>query len=218
MNNLISVIIPVYNCEQYLSEAIQSIINQSLNTEIIIVDDGSTDKSLSVAKQFNVKTFSLKHNGAEFARNFGLQKAQGDFISFLDSDDVFYRNGLDRLYTIIKNNNELMYVQGKTKNFISPSENNCFSDEPYYGLSGTLLFRRQIFAQLGNFNQSFQAGGMIDFLLRAKDSNIPSLQINTVVSNRRIHQNNMGRIRRNEEFSDYCRLLKQRLKHRLLTS
>lgn len=90
----ISFIIPVYNTENYLSECIESILSQNLsnNYEIILVDDGSTDKSNHICDKFSkdysfIKTFHQKNGGASSARNLGLQMASGEYVYFVDSDD-----------------------------------------------------------------------------------------------------------------------------------
>jgi glycosyltransferase involved in cell wall biosynthesis len=89
---LVSIIIPVFNAEKYLGETINSAIDQTWeNMEIIIIDDGSTDNSLTIAKQFsceNVKVYTQENKGASVARNNGLSKARGEYIQFLDADDI----------------------------------------------------------------------------------------------------------------------------------
>ncbi len=96
MHPLVSIIIPVYNSEKYLSETVESAINQTWqNKEIIIVDDGSTDHSLLVAKGYEnemVKVFQQENKGASAARNKGLREAKGDYIQFLDADDLLHPN------------------------------------------------------------------------------------------------------------------------------
>ena len=93
---LVSIIIPVYNAEKYLAYTIQSAIAQTWpNKEIIVVDDGSTDNSLAIAKTFegqSVKIFNQKNKGASSARNKGLQEAKGEYIQFLDADDLLSIN------------------------------------------------------------------------------------------------------------------------------
>ncbi|MDB5137153.1 MAG: hypothetical protein JWP37_3756 [Mucilaginibacter sp.] len=90
--SLVSIIIPAYNSEKHLAETISSALDQTWpNKEIIIVDDGSTDHSLSIAKNFEseiVKVLYQKNKGASAARNKGLQEAKGLFIQFLDADDL----------------------------------------------------------------------------------------------------------------------------------
>lgn len=115
---LISVIIPVHNSEKYLSECITSVLNQSFKSfELILVDDGSTDNSYSICKQFKkkdkrVKLFSSNepHSGAGATRNVGLNKATGDYIAFIDSDDIVSNKYLEVLLNIAKNEVDLSTV------------------------------------------------------------------------------------------------------------
>lgn len=93
MNPLVSVIIPVYNVEKYLRRCLNSVIDQEYkNIEIILVNDGSTDNSLEMAisykeKDKRIKVFSQENQGLSAARNTGLDKSQGEYIIFIDSDD-----------------------------------------------------------------------------------------------------------------------------------
>lgn len=101
----ISVIIPVYNSEEYIIKCIDSVKNQSLKElEIICVDDGSSDNTCSIIEKMQIDDdrillFSIKHNYAGNARNYGIKMAKGDFIAFLDSDDFYVNNcALEQLY------------------------------------------------------------------------------------------------------------------------
>src|ERR1700761_8333481 len=89
---LVSIIIPAYNSAAHLRETIQSALDQTWpEKEIIIVDDGSADHSLAIAKEFkrkDVRVFSQQNKGASAARNKGLREAKGDYIQFLDGDDL----------------------------------------------------------------------------------------------------------------------------------
>lgn len=115
MNNnympLISIIVPVYNVEKYLGECIDSIINQDYNNiEIILVNDGSTDNSWEICKRYsnkykNVRAYNKKNSGLSDTRNFGINKATGEFISFVDSDDLVSPHMVSCLYKLIKKNN-----------------------------------------------------------------------------------------------------------------
>lgn len=108
MYPLVSIIIPVYNSEKHLAETIQSALGQTWpNKEIIVINDGSTDNSLSVAKTFvaaNIKVFSQKNRGASSARNKGLQQSTGDFIQFLDADDLLMPNKIEIQIKQLTNN------------------------------------------------------------------------------------------------------------------
>lgn len=105
---LISIIVPVYNTEKYIKKCIESILNQTLHDlEIILIDDGSTDNSLSICQQFQKKDDRIvvlhKDNGGQSsARNMGLDYATAPFIGFVDSDDYIDKNMFNDLYTAIK--------------------------------------------------------------------------------------------------------------------
>lgn len=98
----VSVIIPVYNTELYVRQTIQSILGQTLHDiEIITVDDGSTDNSLSILSELaeqdhRIKIFAHKNQGVSVARNIGLEQASGEFIYFMDSDDLLEKDTLER--------------------------------------------------------------------------------------------------------------------------
>ena len=100
----VSVIIPVYNVEKYLRQNLESVANQTLkDIEIICVDDGSTDSSFEIVKEFAEKdsrfiAVSQKNGGAGAARNNGLRRAKGKYLSFLDSDDFFDEKMLEEAY------------------------------------------------------------------------------------------------------------------------
>ena len=112
-NNIkFSIIIPNYNKEEYVSDTLNSIINQTYkNFEIIIIDDGSTDNSLEIIKKFdNIKLFTTNRRRAGGARNKGLDNATGDYIIFLDSDDFFTNNTvLEKLANLI-NNEDIIFL------------------------------------------------------------------------------------------------------------
>ncbi|GAB7026149.1 glycosyltransferase family 2 protein [Geotalea toluenoxydans] len=113
----ISVIIPVYNCESYIGEALKSILNQSVqDVEIIVVNDGSTDGTLSVAEAFaekdkNIRIISQTNSGKPaVARNVGLRHAAGEYICFLDGDDLFLPGKLEKQLEIFRRFPELNLV------------------------------------------------------------------------------------------------------------
>lgn len=100
----VSVIVPVYNVEQYLRKCLDSLVNQTLqDIEIIVVDDGSTDSSSDIIKEYaekykNIKCYKKENGGLSDARNYGMQYAQGKYIAFLDSDDYADINLYKEMY------------------------------------------------------------------------------------------------------------------------
>ena len=136
MNELISVIVPVYNVEKYLPQCIDSIINQTYkNIEIILVNDGSTDNSLSICNKYKekdrrIKIINKKNGGLSSARNAGIEKINGPYLCFIDSDDFIDNNMILKLYNLIRNNNSdiavcnrFQYYDYKKKNSLIPYSN-----------------------------------------------------------------------------------------------
>jgi len=111
----VSIIVPVYNVELYLEECLYSIINQTFeDIEIILINDGSTDHSLEIMEKFakkdnRIKIISQKNKGVSEARNAGILIASGDYILFVDSDDVILTNTIEILYNkIIQTGSDLL--------------------------------------------------------------------------------------------------------------
>ncbi len=111
MEDLISIIIPVYNVEKYLCDCLDSVVNQTYkNIEIVLVDDGSTDNSGTICDEYakkdkRVKVFHIENKGVSDARNFGVIKSLGKYITFIDSDDIVSKRYTELLYSILKSNN-----------------------------------------------------------------------------------------------------------------
>lgn len=111
MGDLVSVVVPIYNVEKYLSKCIETIINQTYNNiEIILVNDGSTDNCLQICNDFRekdrrIKVINKKNGGLSDARNTGLKDAHGKYICFIDSDDYISNKYVEELYNLIIENN-----------------------------------------------------------------------------------------------------------------
>ena len=109
-NELVSIIMPSYNTANYISESIQSVLNQTYkNWELIIVDDCSSDNTLEILSKFNDKRIRIianeKNSGAALSRNKALIEAKGKWIAFLDSDDLWESNKLEKQINFMKENN-----------------------------------------------------------------------------------------------------------------
>ncbi len=111
MKGIVSIIIPMYNREKYIAECLESVLCQSYqNFEIILIDDGSTDRTIEIASQIaenesRIKLIIQDHYGVSAARNRGLDLAQGEFVFFLDSDDVIHPELLEILVANLKRSN-----------------------------------------------------------------------------------------------------------------
>ncbi len=147
----ISVIMPVYNCEDYLKDSVESILNQSLSDlELVCVDDGSSDNSLEILKEYEnqdsrVKVFALNHLGGGDARNFALNQVCGEYLYFIDADDVLSINAFEDFYSISKNN-DLDFLMFKAKKYDCVQKK--LFEHDYYNMVQLLKFKDKVF----NFN------------------------------------------------------------------
>lgn len=123
---LVSIIMPVYNCEKYISEAIESVLSQSYqNWELLIVDDGSTDHSPEIIdryaqKDVRIQSFHNKNEGVSAARNFALSKISGELVTFIDSDDVYHPDRLQRMASVFENHPACDIVFSRQTAFTGP--------------------------------------------------------------------------------------------------
>ena len=110
MNSLVSIIVPVYNCEKYIGTCIESIVTQSYkNIEVIIIDDGSIDNTYKIIKEYinndkRIKYFTQENSGPSVARNRGIEKANGEYLIFIDSDDFIEKIYVEKLVNEIQSN------------------------------------------------------------------------------------------------------------------
>ena len=115
----VSIIVPVYNVEQYLEECVESIIHQTYtNIEIILIDDGSTDRSgticdLCSTKDERIKVIHKDNGGISSARNCGINVAQGKYLIFVDSDDYWCDNDILTVLSDLAENNSLDLIRGE---------------------------------------------------------------------------------------------------------
>ena len=125
----ISVIIPIFNSEKYLSLCLQSVINQSLNNiEIICIDDGSTDNSLKILSYFRnidkrIRIIHQKNKGSGLARNLGIKKSKGKYIAFLDSDDLYLNKFILEFMVQKAIQNNVVICGGGIINFVQDKNN-----------------------------------------------------------------------------------------------
>lgn len=142
---LISIITPIYNAEIYLVQSLESIINQSYpNTEIVLVNDGSTDSSQAICEEYthkygNIKLINQFNGGVASARNTGLKHSTGKFIIHVDSDDIILPNALEELYkSIVDNDAEIAvgnYIVRQNNSDIVITQSPCNSaDEFLFGM------------------------------------------------------------------------------------
>jgi glycosyltransferase involved in cell wall biosynthesis len=221
-NQLVSVIIPVYNYERYLGEAIESVLSQThRHVEVIVVDDGSTDRSGEVARSFAGRGVRYCHQinaGIGPARNKGVELAQGDFIAFLDADDRWPEDKLTQQLEAFDSDPALEMVFGQAVQLqngpaweAGVRERKTTAGDMVPGMvPGTMIIKRDAFLRVGKFQGGLKVGEFIDWYARAVELQIRSLVLPYLFLWRRIHDSNQG-IRERQSVSDYARVLKASL-------
>jgi glycosyltransferase involved in cell wall biosynthesis len=222
-SSLISVMIPVYNGEAYLSEAIQSALSQSYRPiEVIVVDDGSDDSSGVVARSFGDTVLYERQtrsgNGA--ARNRAIALAEGELFTFLDADDRLMPGALEQLARALDEDSSLQAVYGHVLEFMSPDIDPAARArlrQPVVRIAGCLptnmLIRREAFFRVGQFATKLRVGVTVDWSARAAEQQMKTRLLEDVLFERRLHGNNNG-IREQEHRSHYLYVVKAALDRR----
>ena len=220
---MISVIMPVHNGAVYLAEAINSVLSQTcLPGEVIVVNDGSTDDSAAIAGSFGppVCCFSIAHSWAAAARNEGIARSKGEWLAFLDADDLWTADKLEKQLAMFDAEPQLEAVLGMMESFISPELEPSFQEQVVMPeriqkgfSSGTLLIRRESFLRIGSFNPELRSGEFIDWWARATEQNLRYALLPGVVLRRRLHNNNHT-LQRSNTLQDYTRLALAALQRR----
>ncbi len=223
-DSLVSVVMPVFNCRPYLGEAIESVLGQSYTSvELVIVDDGSDDGSADVARSYGaaVNYVYQPRRGGGAARNQGVELARGAFLAFIDADDRFLPDKLDRQMGALATDAELDMVFGHVREFVSPdllpevaARLRAPATGPMPFTSPTLmLIRRASFERVGPFSIDLRVGDTVDWYARALDRGLRGLTLPEVVLERRLHSQNNG-IREQSSRSQYAQILKEALDRR----
>ncbi|NLM67284.1 MAG: glycosyltransferase family 2 protein [Enterococcus sp.] len=189
MQELVSILVPLYNSEQYIADTIESALNQTWkNKEIIIVDDGSTDNSYLIAKSYeskNVRIFRQKHQGACVARNFAFVKSNGNYIQYLDADDLMAPDKIEKQIAYFKqfgnnictscksirflNCNSVFYDTGKnvSKDYKYPLDYliDLWETGDYLGIHAWLIPRHIIY-KTGEWDINLKRFQDTDFIIR----------------------------------------------------
>jgi glycosyltransferase involved in cell wall biosynthesis len=219
----VSVVIGARNAEAYLEETIGSVLRQTLPPEeVIVVDDGSTDRTAVVAEGFGgpVRCLPQPHSGLGSALNRGLREAQGQLLAFLDADDLWLPEKQALQARALAQDEELDMVFGHAHHFVSPELTDAQREQLVlpHGLAvgltkGTMLIRREAFERVGQFETRWVFGEFVDWYARALDAGLRSIVLPEAVLCRRLHRDNMG-IRERDFRTDYVRALKTVLDRR----
>ncbi|MCC5907088.1 MAG: glycosyltransferase [Balneolaceae bacterium] len=195
---LVSVIIPVYNGEKFIRQAIENVVSQQYPAlEIIVVEDGSTDNTSEIIESlhYDIRHFKKENSGPSAARNWGIKDASGKYIAFLDVDDLWPENNLFLLVNELEENEEIDIVRGHAQLFKNSKENdkellgNPAESYPYY--IGAGLYRRSVFNIAGLFDRTLWFGEDTDWYYRAREKKLNVKWLEEVTLYVRRHGENM---------------------------
>jgi len=225
---LVTCIVPVYNGEAFLGEALDSIVAQRHRPiEILVIDDGSTDGTAGIAaaaREAAVRYARQDNAGGAAARNRGIAMAQGDFVAFLDADDLWPPDKLDRQLARFAARPDLDVSLAHVQNFWMPEVaaeriqlQGHRRTQPVAGYSaGTLVTRRDVFSRLGLFNAAMRHGDQTEWFVRARELGAVTEVLPDVLLHRRLHANNVSRHKAQASRAQYLDLLKGVLDRRRL--
>ena len=200
----ISLIIPAYNAERYLGEAIDSVLNQTLPpTQVIVVDDGSTDRTSEVARRYGdaINFVSQPNAGTSAARNRGLLLADQPLITFLDADDRYLPEKLERQSQRLLADPDALLCMCRGVDFVSPDyaadPTEQLDTAPRYrpGQVESWMARRELFDRIGVFNteERFQFSEGSELYARVEHAGLKVVRIDDVLVERRLHATNKTR-------------------------
>ena len=220
MSETLSVIIPAYQAEKYIDQAVASVRSQEWpgEVQILVIDDGSADHTAAVAQDLGVQVLKKEQGGAASARNAGLRAAVGDWVLLLDADDVLTDGAVAAMRAALADS-DAEVVFAMAEDFISPdlSEAQKAALKPREGayggvLPGCSLIRRQVFDTIGLFDDTMKSGETVAWQLKLRDAGIKTVQLPLVTMKRRLHMTNTGRLFQKQEMADYAALLRKRMK------
>lgn len=182
-----TIVIPVYNKENFIGKTLESVLKQTYaDFEVIIVNDGSTDNSETIIQTFKdrrIQFFSKENEGVAVARNFGIEKAQGDYICFLDADDYWYSNFLETMHSYSQKLQEqkvfacAIEVETENKTFpanYSIEKKSDFEVVDFFTASqkecvlwtSSSVFHKSVFESVGNFDTNIKKGEDTELWIR----------------------------------------------------
>ncbi len=219
MNELISCIVTSFNSEKYIVEAVNSILEQTYkHTEIIIADGGSTDNTQEVIEKFNsdINFVTQKTLSPAATRNLGFQYSKGDYIAFLDADDLWHPEKLTRQMNCFITNPEIELCITYAEIFWSEDLKNervFFKNHPRsksipgYATT-TLLAKKNVFEKTGEFNNNLWFTDAAEWFIRAKELGLKIHVIEEPLTFHRMHRSNLTKRKSEESREEFLALVK----------
>jgi glycosyltransferase involved in cell wall biosynthesis len=192
----ISVVLPVFNGEPFIGEAIESMLAQTRPaSELIVIDDGSTDGSAAVAERFpGVRLIRTENRGPAAARNTGVAVSTGDLITFLDADDLMKPDRLERQAAALEEDQSASFALGRAEVVTEPGVEppRWVEQERRFYMQMSLFATRAVFERVGPFDEDLRLGDDTDWLFRAFEAGLRPALVPEPVIVRRYHGRNIS--------------------------
>lgn len=198
----VTVVMPVYNCKDYVAEALDSLLAQTCPASEVIVVDDSTDETSDIVRQYMPSGIRHIHRGRKLgiysAHNLGIQLAQGHLIAFLSADDVWMPEKLELQVSLMGRQPELGYATTHFTHFIDaasppkPEHLRTIHRPEFTGSSllETVMVRRALFAEHGSFSEEFQISSDVEWFARMVARRVPTACVEQVLVKKRLHAAN----------------------------
>jgi glycosyltransferase involved in cell wall biosynthesis len=220
---LVSAVIPAHDCERYIGAAIESALAQTYaRIEVIVVDNASRDGTSAVARGFGERARLVYEGrrGIGPARNAGIGACRGDYVAFLDCDDIWMPEKTETQLAAFTADPRPDVVLGHVQQFASPDLDPAVAAElripeaPQPGLViGAALAPREVFARVGPWREEVEVSDGLEWFLAARRLGLREVMLPEVVTRRRVHDRNTSRLRRTRR-TEWAKVLKRELDER----
>lgn len=219
-NPLISVIMPVFNREKYIREALQSILDDAYHRkEIIVVDDGSTDNSVHIVSEFpEIKIIRQKNQGVAVARNTGIKASGGQFITYLDSDDIWMPGRIELCLDYFVKNSNTDLIMGQEILFLDHAitkpaliKEEWLNQAMDAGNNGVTMLKKSCYDRVGLFNPVYKKGEDTEWHVRAIEAGLNIGRISSVFQWRRVHDANLSFVPGENPNSNLIQIIRESL-------
>ncbi len=214
----VGVVIPAWNAERWLGQALDSVLGQErMPEDVLVIDDGSADATGDVARRYPtpVRVISQANAGIGAARNRGVEQVSGDLVAFLDADDLMTPASIACRMRVLASRPEIDLVFGAVRRFaeIVDGEPAALNEPQPAHLPGSMLVRRTALAAVGPFPVQARVAEGLDWLLRARELPLGEVTVPEQVVWRRVHGENNS-LRHRKQIGEFAHALKASLDRR----
>lgn len=213
----VSIVMGTLDAGRFLATALASIREQTFDdVEIVIVDGGSTDDTLTIAEEYDARVLHQRGEGLFGAWNEGVAEARGELIGFLDSDDRWDPTKLEAQVRVLDERPEVDYVIGRVRFFLEPGmpyppgfREDLIGSDHVAPMPGVLLARRRVFDRVGPFRTEYVIASDVDWFVRLKDAGLERAVVDGALIHKRLHDSNLSHFKAETMNDEFLALLRR---------